>query len=106
MAKNDVNVGEKKIMDNNPTVAGVNLVNDLIGDDYKSRGYKVLIAIFAVILTACAVIFLAYGKIITGIIFLIISALLIATTVGFKVKRKKYQVDEKIINDVQPLFKD
>lgn len=106
MVENNVNVGEKKIMDNNPTVARVNLVNDLIGDDYKSRGFKILVAVFAIILIGLAIVFLAYGKIIAGIIFLAIAAILVATSVGFKFKSKKYQVDKKIIDDVQPIFKD
>ena len=46
----DVNKGDKKIMNNNPTVKNVNLVNDLIGDSGDTKGYKRVIIVLSVIL--------------------------------------------------------
>ena len=46
----DVNKGDKKIMNNNPTVKNVNLVNDIIGDSGDTKGYKRVIIVLSVIL--------------------------------------------------------
>ena len=91
----DVNKGDKKIMNNNPTVKNVNLVNDLIGDSGDTKGYKRVIIVLSVIL------FL----IVSGVFFFVIGGILLITTFKVKMNKKKYQISREVKN-IEPLFKD
>ena len=95
----DVNKGDKKIMNNNPTVKNVNLVNDIIGDSGDTKGYKRVIIVLSVIL------FFVGGKIVSGVFFFVIGGILLITTFKVKMNRKKYQISKKVKN-IEPLFKD
>ncbi len=108
MATPDINKGEKKIMDNNPAVARVNLVNDLIGGEEgsKSLGYKVLVAVLVTLMLLIGVFMYVFGKFIAGSVFIVVAVILFFTTTGLKFKSKKYKVDKKIVDKVEPLFKD
>ncbi len=97
---------EEKIMNNNPKVASVNMVNDIIGDSYKTVGFKVLVGVLSFCLIAISIAFFIFGKIFLGVVFLAIGVILIYTTSNHKFKRKKYQLDEKKMQDIKPLFKD
>ncbi|MBQ9673989.1 MAG: hypothetical protein IJV39_05120 [Ruminococcus sp.] len=108
MSKINVNKGEQKIMNNNPTVSGVNFVNDLIGGEEgsKSLGFKVMVAVLVTAMVVVGSVFLIYGKPVSGIIFIVIAAILFITTTGIKHKSKKYKIDKKIVDEIEPLFKD
>lgn len=101
----DVNKGEKKIMNNNPTVKGVNFVNDLVGDSGNTRGYKIFSTIIACVLFVIGMLFFVAGKIFTGLFLYVIAIILILTTYKMKFKSSKYKVDKKI-EEIEPLFKD
>ena len=68
----DVNKGDKKIMNNNPTVKNVNLVNDIIGDSGDTKGYKRVIIVLSVILFLIGILFFVGGKIVSGVFFFVI----------------------------------
>ena len=57
-------------------------------------------------MTVIGVALIANGRVVSGIIVLFIGAVLAFTTIGLKYKRKKYRVDKKIVEDIEPLFKD
>ena len=103
---NDVNKGEKKVMNNNPTVASVNLVHDIVGDSDKGLGFKVVVGVLTTLMVIIGIALIINDRILTGIIIVLIGLTLLFTSIGFKYKRKKYRVDEKIVEDIKPLFKD
>ena len=103
---NDVNKGEKKVMNNNPTVASVNLVHDIVGDSDKGLGFKVVVGVLTTLMVIIGIALVINDRILTGIIIVLIGLTLLFTSIGFKYKRKKYRVDEKIVEDIKPLFKD
>lgn len=97
---------EEKIMNNNPKVASVNLVNDIIGDSHKSLGFKVIVGVLTFCLAVIGIGIIILGYILTGVVLIFIGAVLVYTTMNVKFKRKKYQIDEKKVKDIEPLFKD
>ena len=98
----DVNKGDKKIMNNNPTVKNVNLVNDLIGDSGDTKGYKRVIIVLSVILFLIGILFFVGGKIVSGVFFFVIGGILL---IKVKMNKKKYQISREVKN-IEPLFKD
>lgn len=103
---NNVNEGDKKIMNNNPTVKNVNMINDIIGDSGNTRSYKIIVIILTVLMSLIGILMLIGGRITAGIIFFVIAFILLFTTIGIKFKSKKYKVDNKIVEEIEPLFKD
>ena len=101
----DVNKGDKKIMNNNPTVKNVNLVNDIIGDSGDTKGYKRVIIVLSVILFLIGILFFVGGKIVSGVFFFVIGGILLITTFKVKMNTKKYQINREVKN-IEPLFKD
>lgn len=101
----DVNKGDKKIMNNNPTVKNVNLVNDLIGDSGDTKGYKRVIIVLSVILFLIGILFFVGGKIVSGVFFFVLGGILLITAFKVKMNKKKYQISRKVKN-IEPLFKD
>lgn len=103
---NNINEGEKKVMNNNPKVASVNMIHDIVGDGGDGLAFKVTVAVLTFLMTVIGIALIANGRVVSGIIVLSIGAVLAFTTIGLKYKRKKYRVDEKIVKDIEPLFKD
>ncbi|MGN1131977.1 MAG: hypothetical protein ACI4RL_03665 [Ruminococcus sp.] len=103
---NNINKGEKKVMDNNPTVARVNMIHDIVGDGGNGLAFKVTVAVLTFLMLVIGIALIANGRVFTGIVIIAIGAILLFTTIGFKYKRKKYRVDKKIVEDIEPLFKD
>lgn len=103
--KYDVNKGEEKIMNNNPTVRNANMVNDLIGDSGDTKGYKTVIIVLSVILFLIGMFFFMFGKIYAGGFFFVVGGILLFTTFKVKLNKKKYQISKEIKN-IEPLFKD
>ncbi len=97
---------EEKIMNNNPKVASVNMVNDIIGDSNKGIGFKILVGVLTFCLVAVGVGFIILGRIFAGVVLVLIGAVLVITTMNIKLNRKKYRIDEKKIKEIEPLFKD
>lgn len=108
MSKIDINNGEKKIMNNNPTVASVNFINDVIGGEEgsKSLGFKVMVWVVIVIMALLGGLMIISGKIIAGVILVVIDAILFITSLGLKFKSSKYKVNKEIVDNIEPLFKD
>ncbi len=106
MANIDVNKGEEKVMNNNPTVASVNMVHDIVGDSGNSLGFKVVVAVLTFLMLVIGTLLIINGRVLTGIIIIIIGGILLFTTIGFKYKRKKYRMDKKIVEEIEPIFKD
>ena len=102
----NINEGEKKIMNNNPKVASVNMIHDIVGDGGDGLAFKVTVAVLTFLMTVIGIALIVNGRVVSGIIVLSIGAVLLFTTIGIKYKRKKYRVDEKIVKDIEPLFKD
>ena len=105
MADN-ISEGEKKIMNNNPKVASVNMIHDIIGDGGNGLSFKITVIVLTIALVVFGAIMIAYGKIFAGIVLIAIGGILVFTTIGIKYKSKKYKVDKKIMDDIEPLFKD
>ncbi|MCH5202193.1 MAG: hypothetical protein J1F17_03200, partial [Oscillospiraceae bacterium] len=74
---NDVNKGEKKVMNNNPTVASVNLVHDIVGDSDKGLGFKVVVGVLTTLMVIIGIALVINDRILTGIIIVLIGLTLL-----------------------------
>ena len=103
---NNINEGEKKVMNNNPKVANVNMIHDIVGDGGDSLSFKITVVVLTLLMLVIGIILILNSRVFSGIVIIVIGGILLFTTVGLKFKRKKYKVDKKIVENIEPLFKD
>lgn len=96
---------QKDFMKNRPVVSGANQAKDVYGTMKKSS-VSVLTVLLSLILIVCAVACFARGRVLSGILFLVLFAILIISTVVAKRSERANNVPTDKTYHKDTIFKD
>lgn len=96
---------EKDFMKNRPVVASANQAKDVYGPMKKSS-INILSVLLSIIMIVCAVACFVNGRILSGILFLVILAILIMSIVVAKKSEKANSKPENISEHKDAIFKE
>ncbi|MGN1126177.1 MAG: hypothetical protein ACI4RI_01925, partial [Ruminococcus sp.] len=77
---NNINEGEKKVMNNNPKVASVNMIHDIVGDGGDSLSFKITVIVLTLLMLVIGIVLIVNSRVFSGVVIIVIGGILLFTT--------------------------